>query len=247
MFPKINIEVIENAPYSKISLSNYDHVPNKTKYTTIPVYKHNKFSTDTLEPFLNFEVFEDDVWIITPPKCGTTWSQEMVWLLMNNMDFERAKSMDLELRSPFVDYSLRCLETSKTAPKPRVLKSHEKIQILPKELWTKNPKILFVVRDPRDVFVSMYHHLKFFFGKTFTEDIESLIEERMNYGNFWEHVLSFYGMKDKDNVMFLSFEQMKKDLKSIVVKVANFLGKHYTDVEIDQLVDHLDFKNMKSI
>lgn len=246
MLPEIKIEVIESDPYFKISLSNYDHVPNKTKYNTRPVYKNNIFSTDTLEPFLNFEVFEDDVWIITYPKCGTTWSQEMVWLLMNNMDFEKAKSIDIELRSRFVDYSLKCLETSKTDPRPRVLKTHEKMQLLPKEIWTKNPKIIFMCRDPRDVFVSMYHHSKFFFGKMFTDDVERVIEGRMKYSDFWEQVLSFYAMKDKDNVMFLSFEQMKKDLKSVILRVSDFLGKQYPDAEVDKLVDHLDFKNMKS-
>ena len=33
-----------------------------------------------------------DVWLVTPPKCGTTWTQEMVWLLANDLDYEAAKT-----------------------------------------------------------------------------------------------------------------------------------------------------------
>ena len=31
------------------------------------------------------KVDEGDVWIMTPPKCGTTWMQEIVWLLLNDV------------------------------------------------------------------------------------------------------------------------------------------------------------------
>uniref|UniRef100_A0A1I8NJC0 Sulfotransferase domain-containing protein n=1 Tax=Musca domestica TaxID=7370 RepID=A0A1I8NJC0_MUSDO len=53
----------------------------------------------------NAEVFEDDVWVVTLPKCGTTWMQELAWLVMHDYDFETAKNVDLELRSPFIDSS----------------------------------------------------------------------------------------------------------------------------------------------
>lgn len=51
----------------------------------------------------NFQVFEDDVWVVTFPKCGTTWTQEMVWLLNNGLNFERAKKLSLDERFPFLE------------------------------------------------------------------------------------------------------------------------------------------------
>ena len=41
------------------------------------------------------EVRSDDVWISSFPKCGTTWTQEMVWNIMNNVDLDTAKSINL--------------------------------------------------------------------------------------------------------------------------------------------------------
>jgi hypothetical protein len=44
----------------------------------------------------------DDVWIVTHPKCGTTWTQEMTWHIMTGVDLETAK-LPLFDRSPFID------------------------------------------------------------------------------------------------------------------------------------------------
>jgi hypothetical protein len=39
-----------------------------------------------------FEIFPDDIWLMCYPKTGSTWTQEMIWLLNNDLDFEAAKS-----------------------------------------------------------------------------------------------------------------------------------------------------------
>uniref|UniRef100_T1HB80 Sulfotransfer_1 domain-containing protein n=1 Tax=Rhodnius prolixus TaxID=13249 RepID=T1HB80_RHOPR len=51
----------------------------------------------------NFQVRADDVWVISYPKCGTTWTQEMVWLIGNDLDYEGGKSKLLFQRFPFLD------------------------------------------------------------------------------------------------------------------------------------------------
>lgn len=59
-----------------------------------------------------FRVRDDDVWIISYPKCGTTWTQEMVWLLGNELDYATGAKVDLSDRSPFLEYvyySLICV------------------------------------------------------------------------------------------------------------------------------------------
>ena len=62
---------------------------------------------DTFKPVLdsvfNFDVRDDDTFIVTSTKCGTTWAQEMTWLILNNFNFQTAKNIDLTLRSPFLE------------------------------------------------------------------------------------------------------------------------------------------------
>lgn len=62
--------------------------------------RYHKFA----EQIRDFQVRDDDVWIISYPKCGTTWTQEMVWLLGNNLDFEKGSKVELGDRSPFLEY-----------------------------------------------------------------------------------------------------------------------------------------------
>ena len=47
---------------------------------------------ETLEGIYNYPLDPRDVWIMTSPKSGTTWAQEMIWLLANDMDYEGAKT-----------------------------------------------------------------------------------------------------------------------------------------------------------
>lgn len=53
--------------------------------------------------FYNFKVRSDDTWVVTFPRSGTTWTQELVWLISNNLDFETAKKINLDDRFPFLE------------------------------------------------------------------------------------------------------------------------------------------------
>ncbi|KAL3273717.1 hypothetical protein HHI36_015147 [Cryptolaemus montrouzieri] len=55
--------------------------------------------------FYNFEVRSSDVWIVTFPRSGTTLTQEMVWLLANNLDYRKAAQIPLTVRYPFLEFS----------------------------------------------------------------------------------------------------------------------------------------------
>lgn len=101
-----------------------------------------------LDNVYNFEVREDDVWIVTSTKCGTTWTQEMTWLILNDLDYTKAKNVDLTIRSPFLEFNgvvsnvpHDTIKAANELPSPRLIKSHLPAQFLPKELWTKKPKV----------------------------------------------------------------------------------------------------------
>ncbi|XP_011187511.2 luciferin sulfotransferase-like [Zeugodacus cucurbitae] len=58
------------------------------------------------ENFYNFSSRPDDIWVATVPRSGTTWTQELVWLLANHLDFDTAKREPLTERFPFFEFSL---------------------------------------------------------------------------------------------------------------------------------------------
>jgi len=49
-----------------------------------------------------FNIRDDDIWTISFPKAGTTWTQEMVWCIANDLDYKDAQ-VDLEKRFPYFE------------------------------------------------------------------------------------------------------------------------------------------------
>ena len=50
-----------------------------------------------------FQLRADDTWIVTFPKSGTTWTQEMLWMIVNDHDYQAAQRQILDTRSPFLE------------------------------------------------------------------------------------------------------------------------------------------------
>lgn len=72
--------------------------PNKYTYPlNLTVHADNLY---------NFEAREDDIWIVTFPRSGTTWTQELVWLIANNLNYDGTKREMLKIRSPYLEYVL---------------------------------------------------------------------------------------------------------------------------------------------
>jgi len=55
-----------------------------------------------IDTYKAMPVKPSDVWVVTQPKCGTTWTQEMVWQIANNVDIEGGKA-PLGNRFPFLE------------------------------------------------------------------------------------------------------------------------------------------------
>jgi len=221
---------------------------------------HSRYCSlaDTFQPVLdrvfNFEVRDDDVWIVTSTKCGTTWAQEMTWLIMNTFDFKTAKNIDLTIRSPFLEFNgvvpnipHDTIEAANNMTSPRLIKSHLPAWLLPKQLWTKQPKIIYVFRNPKDAAISYFHHWRGMVGyKGSKEDfMHSYIDGYVNFNPFWPHVLDFWQLRNQSNIFFTSYERMKQNLPGVIVDVCKFLNKNVHENQLHQLVDHLSFDNMK--
>ncbi|XP_058833563.1 luciferin sulfotransferase-like [Topomyia yanbarensis] len=207
------------------------------------------------ERIKKLEVFKDDVWVITFPKCGTTWTQEMVWLLNNDLNFECAKKLSLEERFPFLELTgaLSLIGGDSVGDverlsRPRHIKSHLPVMLLPDQVWTVKPKIVYVSRNPKDAATSFYHHYRNIVGYDGPKEnfFDAFLSDNLIYAPFGEHVLDYWQLRNEDNVLFITFEQMKRNLRKVILSVATFLGKSYNDREIDALEGHLSLDSMRA-
>ena len=227
------------------------------------------------EKLYNFELRDDDIWIVTFPKSGTTWTQEMVWMLVNNVDEEKGAAPLFE-RSPFLESGaigpkgprsggaggLGAGEPGKGEPKPRkdplayahsmtgrrVLKVHLPLEFLPPGLLTRC-KVIYVARNVRDTCVSFYHHHKNLpmhsFEGEFSEFAELFKSGITLFGDYWQHLQSGWRAREEPNVKFLWFEDMKTDQKRVIEELCVFLDHPLTEDQKAKLVEHLKFDNMK--
>jgi len=97
------------------------------------------------EKVYNFKFRPDDVVVMTYPKCGTTWAQEIVWTMRSNPDLDNPNAGDaLFVRSPYVecdmlhDREFMKLPMVEDMMKEHFFKGHEKyVKELDKEIgWT---------------------------------------------------------------------------------------------------------------
>lgn len=80
---------------------------------------------------------------------GTTWTEEIVWLLRNDLDVEKALKVRQADRSIFIEEGLFMgermalvpVEQAEKLPSPRQIKSHLPLALLPKQLMETKPKV----------------------------------------------------------------------------------------------------------
>ena len=134
-------------------------------------------------------------------------------------------------------------------PSPRILKTHLPVQLLPDQVWTKKPKIIYVSRDVKDVAVSNYHFWYSFDVKRkidLNEYFDNFLNDKVFYGPYRESVQNYFNIPNYENIIFITYEDMCADLDATISKVSEFLGKSIAHENRQKLKEHLSFENMKS-
>jgi hypothetical protein len=165
-----------------------------------------------------------DIFVATYPKCGTTWMQYIVYLLLHGAEplpaGERLDAVFPHLEEVGADAVRALLE-------PRLIKTHLPFERTP---WHAGTRYIYVARNPFDCAVSFYHHTRGFVRHydfadgTFDEFFECFIRGEVDFGDYFDHLASWLPHAGDQNVLFLTYEQMLADPRAAVAAVGAFLG-----------------------
>lgn len=183
----------------------------------------------------NVTVLPGDVFVVSYPKSGNTWTRFLVGNLIYQDEPITFANVESRLPSLYVhsDRKLRKL--------PRILKSHDCFD-------PRYRTVIYIVRDPRDVLVSAYHYavklkilpenwgIEKFVPAMLDGSFDSGVLVNPRWGSWHDNVASWLAMKDSRKFLLLRYEDMLDDPEGELAKVAHFLGLEATPERLARAV-----------
>ncbi|UVO12148.1 sulfotransferase domain-containing protein [Mycobacterium sp. SVM_VP21] len=213
---------------------------------------------------------EGDIVVADPFKAGTTWTQRILQQILHNGE---ERDGGLSDTSPWLDSSwgnhaemLRTLREQREAGMRRVMKSHLPADALP---IAPEPRYVFVGRNGKDLGISFHNYLKNFSAATMSEinriyavwSVNStplvIPEDMQKFFDLWLDndgyeccdllgiMASWWKLRDEPNVLLVHYRQLKDDLPSQVVRIAEFLTIDPGTLRLDDILRHSSFEYMK--
>jgi hypothetical protein len=209
--------------------------------------KHLSRVSDLLVRKLKVErditIYPDDVFLTSYPRSGNTWTR----FLVGNLVYHDQPVTFLTIEKLVPDMYKSSDRMLRSLPRPRLVKSHECFD-------PRYRKVIYIVRDPRDVAISNYHwELKLrSVGEGYP--IEDFVPRWMapefwpRIGSWGDHVTSWLSTRQgQDGFMLLRYEDLKNDTRDALAKVAKFVGIDPTPARLDRAIELSSADNMRKM
>ena len=223
--------------FSKILLSKY--FINFVNYFLVKILKLKNILDSSYTHVGKFFLVNDkDLFVLSYPKSGNTW----VRLIVGNIYFKNLNYNNVDQFLPETYFYKESTYINKSK-KLRIFKSHDYFD-------HRFKKVIYVVRDPREVLVSSYYFLikigvlpEFYSKRVFFKEF---LNDRYNsnFGSWEENVGSWYHAKKK-NILFIRYEDLVLNAEKETSRILNFLGKKLSKSKIRKIIKDTSFKVLK--
>ncbi len=202
------------------------------------------FSEEAYQKGLAFRSRPSDVFVATYAKAGTTWMQQIVHGLRTggSMDFGEITEV-----VPWVEVAqiLDIEPDAEQVAQPRAFKTHLGWDEVP-----KGGRYIVIFRDPKAIGVSLFRFMRGWFFEPGSISQETYLREfflkRETDGNCWHNMLSWWQVRERNDVMPLIYEDMAKDLPNVVRRVSSFIGLDASEETLDIATRQASFDFMKA-
>ena len=200
-----------------------------------------KYLLGTDQAGRDFQVFPDDTFLVSYPRSGNVWIRFLVANLVHP-DLE-VRFSNIERLVP--DTSNQSNRALKRTPRPRFIKSHQYFD-------HRYRRIVYIVRDPRDVMLSYYQFQKKYRQIDDNFPLEQYVDRYVAgrlgseaWGSWYENVASWVMTRGKDSdFLLLRYEDLIEDTPRELARLANFLG---VDASPDRLKTVTELSNAETM
>lgn len=181
---------------------------------------------------------DDDIYVATFPKSGTTLMQMLLYQLTTdgNMDFNHIYDV-----SPWTSNAAITGVPPVELPSPRIIKTHDPYDRIPAS--TKG-RFIFVTRDPLDCIVSNWHQEINYCTTTLSiaDYAEQLLKRDPNWFKFTE---AWLVNKKHLPMLCIRYEDLLSDFEGCVSKISKFLHIDFSAEAIARAYERTRFDYMK--
>ncbi len=148
------------------------------------------------------------------------------------------------------DGHTRLIDQVESMSSPRMIKSHLPYSFLKKPISDKKIKVIVVMRNPKDTLVSFYHFYRMnaaygTYSGTWDGFFEMFMAGKVVYGDWFEYTLKYWSLRKEQNILIVTFEDMKADLAQVVTKVGCFIGNEVSTENAQKIAEMTSFGSMK--
>ncbi len=192
----------------------------------------------------NLTVRDGDAFLVSYPRSGNTWLRFLLAHLIHQAPLN-FRELELVVADIYQNRDRELLSLRS----PRILKSHE--------LFDKRyRKVVYIVRDPRDVAISFYYWRvkKESFSQpekkmSMQEYLEIFAEREYAFtlGNWAEHVESWLSQSNTfgSRLLVIKYEEMKKDAAHVLHSVAEHICFEHDETKVENAVRLSSLSNMR--
>ena len=243
------------------AIVDLDHRENPTNLAKKPAY----YEASGAAAFKALTARDDDVFVASYPKCGTSFGHGIVYALLR-MDDDgacgddgecggrgqvypdgvAAKRGDVERRAAFGAWSFEDLSAQRA---PRLFTSHSKADALPATLALRGRYVVFA-RDPKDCLVSGFFFVRGLDAKPIYwlrrryHDLDSYFETLLErdgggtYGDWWSWHSDAAALAEDlgpERALVVFYEDFHRDFDAAAAALAAFLGVSLTPAKLAAL------------
>lgn len=218
-------------------------IPSSTRHLIRARHRRKQEKKDFLSNLRSTDVF-----LIGHPKSGNTWLAYMLGIVMQRNNNCRVNLANIGKFVPTIHAKDSQIALYEGLDSPRIFRNEGPLY---PEFY---PKTIYLIRDPRAVLLSYYHHCIHDTGE-YQWPLEDFVDEMLTYGCIkrlepylirWDQqILRWIDRSKHQPVKIIKYEDLISNRRIILEEVIDYLDISCNENDIAVSVERGDFHNMR--